>query len=264
MIVACPSCRAQYRLDASRLRDGKGRLRCARCRTVFPVTAEGAAEAPRQAPAPPRAGLDIALLAAEASPLQKRLHSVLRELGLRLALADDGPNALDVARRSRPRLVVATHWLPALSGAELVRALRDEPALAATRTLLVGGPTRRLRWPASPAAIHGCDAHLGMEAREPEIEATVRALLGMPGGALPLPPEDGIRLHARVAVADLRLYLAAELEAGRQEGRLHDSVTHYLSRARAHCLERFPELRSESGGLAAWDDEVRLSLRRQG
>ena len=39
MIVACPSCHAQYRLDAARLRDGKGRLRCARCRTVFPGAA---------------------------------------------------------------------------------------------------------------------------------------------------------------------------------------------------------------------------------
>jgi predicted Zn finger-like uncharacterized protein len=260
MIVSCPSCGTQYKLDSERLRGGKGRLRCARCRTVFPVGGEEpAASAALPAPA---TRLDVALLAFEPGAVQKRFLAALQGAGLRVAHADDGPNALDVARRSRPRLVVTSFRLPDLSGPELACAVRDEPQLAATRTLLVGGPEPSLRWGASLAAIHGADAHLPMEAREPEIDRVVRALLGMPGGDIAAPPEEDVRAHARVAVADLRAYYGDEIEAGRREGRLHERVSEYLAHARLGCLDRFPELRSGAAGLAAWDDEVRKALRK--
>jgi predicted Zn finger-like uncharacterized protein len=268
IIVSCPSCRTQYRLDAQRLRDGRGKLRCARCRTVFPVqAAEGPAPPPESTQPPPQAQppaarLEVALLAFEPGPAQKRVAAALQALKLRVAHADDGPNALDVARRSRPRLVVASHWLPALTGPELIAALREEPSLAATRTLLVGGPPLALRWPASTAGVRGADAHLASEAREPEIESAVRALLSMPDGALPAPPDEDVRRHARVAIADLRLYFESELEAGRAAGKLHERVSAYLAQARTGCLERFPELRSSPATLAAWDEEIRLALRR--
>ena len=265
MVVACPACKTQYRLDPERLRGGKGRLRCARCKTVFPVGAEApepATSPGSEAPAREARRLEIAMLAFEPGPVQKRFMGVLQAQGLRVAIADDGPNALDVARRSRPRLVVAEFRLPDLSGPELLGAVRDEPALAAARTLLVGGPPMRLRWPASAAAIHGCDAHLPADAKEPEIASVVRALLGLPDGALPSPPEEDVRAHARVAVADLRLYYESDLEAGRREGRLHERVAEYIARARVGCLDRFPELRASPAALAAWDEEVRLRLRR--
>lgn len=261
MIVSCPSCSTRYRLDAERLRAGKGRLRCARCRAVFPVSA-GEAPPPQENAAPAR--LEIALLASEPGPSQKRLQGVLRGLGLRLALADDGPNALDVARRSRPRLLVVSHWLPGLTGPEIIATLREEPTLAATRMLLVGGPKARLRWPASAAALHGADAHLAADAREPEIESAVRAVLGMPQGMLPLPSETEVRAHARWVVSDLLLCFQAELEEGRREGRLHERVTDALALARECCQDRFPELRFSPEGLAAWDDEIKMSLRRSG
>lgn len=258
MIVRCPTCQAQYRLDAARLRDGRGRLRCARCRTVFPVQAESDASPARE----PAARLEVALLAAEAGPLRQRVQSALQSLGLRVVLADDGPNALDVTRRTRPRLVAATWFLPQLAGSEVLAAMREEPTLAATRTMLIGGPPHRLRAPMPDAVIDGVDARVGEESKEAEIVAVARALLGVDPRELPCPPEADVRALARVAVQDLKLYCSEELEAGRREGRLHPRVAEYLASARAGCIERFPPLRSSPAGMGAWDDEIRLALRR--
>jgi len=270
MVVACPTCRAQYRLDAQRLKGGRGRLRCARCRTVFPVEAgtdggeqrAAAGETGTPAVAAPRARLEIAVLAFEPGAAQKRFQAVMQAAGLRVALADDGPNALDVARRSRPRLVASSFRLPDLSGPELLAAVRDEPALSPSRTLLIGGPVPRLHSPATLAAIHGADAHLPRDARETEIDAVVRALLGLPGGELAPPAEESLRAHARVSIADLKLYFERELDAGRRDGRLHPRVAEYLARARVGCLDRFPELRTTPAPLTFWDDEVRKMLRK--
>ena len=258
VIVRCPTCQAQYRLDAARLRDGRGRLRCARCRNVFPVQAE-AEPAPSREPA---ARLDVALVAAEAGPLRQRVQTALQSLGLRVVLADDGPNALDVSRRTRPRMVAATWYLPHLAGSEVLSAMREEPTLASTRTMLVGGPPRRLRHAVPDAVIDGVDARIGEDAQESEIASIAAALLGGDPSALPLPPEADVRALARVAIQDLKLYYSEEIEAGRRDGRLHPRIAEYLASARAGCIERYPPLRSSPAGLGAWDDEVRLALRR--
>ena len=69
MIAACPKCQARYRVDTSRLKGGKGRLKCAKCGEVFPVQAEEpAAEAPAPAaPAAPPSGAPSVARLLEAS-----------------------------------------------------------------------------------------------------------------------------------------------------------------------------------------------------
>lgn len=44
MIVQCPDCTTRYELDASRVPAGRIRVRCARCRYVFPIEAQAAAD----------------------------------------------------------------------------------------------------------------------------------------------------------------------------------------------------------------------------
>lgn len=70
MVAACPSCKARYRVDVSRLPAEGARLRCSRCEHVFWVRAPSEpAASPPAAPAKPRsAPAQSPSPAAEASP----------------------------------------------------------------------------------------------------------------------------------------------------------------------------------------------------
>jgi DNA-binding response OmpR family regulator len=51
--------------------------------------------------------------------------------------AHDGDAALEVARRERPDLVFLDWTMPGLSGVEVCRALREDPATAGTRIVML-------------------------------------------------------------------------------------------------------------------------------
>jgi len=150
VIATCPSCKARYRLESSRLKGGRGRLKCARCGEVFAVTTatppatarEPARPTPEDQERPAAVkrllkasqgssrGIAVAVVACEAGPLREQVVSTLARAGMRTLTTDDGPTCLDMARRTRPKLVVASSYLPGLTGPELAGALRGEPALA--------------------------------------------------------------------------------------------------------------------------------------
>jgi CheY-like chemotaxis protein len=60
---------------------------------------------------------------------------LLRQLGHEVAEAHDGVAALALARRTRPTVVFLDLNMPGLSGHEVARALRADPAF--TRTLII-------------------------------------------------------------------------------------------------------------------------------
>jgi DNA-binding NarL/FixJ family response regulator len=70
---------------------------------------------------------DSPVLVAEPDPGQRRfLEGLLRRAGLRTRFVSNGREALEAARRERPRLVVLEVRLGDMSGYEVCRALRDE------------------------------------------------------------------------------------------------------------------------------------------
>jgi predicted Zn finger-like uncharacterized protein len=271
VIVRCPTCATQYRLDPERLRAGRGRLRCVRCGAVFPVATAGApapaARPPRAAPAPGarEAGrIEVGVVASAAGALRQLVVGGLARCGARAITLDDGPTALDMARRSRPRLVVAAFDLPGLSGCELIAAVRDEPLLAATRVLLVGGPPPSGRFRPSPAAVHGADAHLPDDVAEPEVLRVLGALLGCePGAVLELGAEDEgrVRAQARVTVQDLALYAPEESAASRRAHAWTPALAEEIARARAGCRALIGFDRDRAAAARAFDDELARALR---
>jgi CheY-like chemotaxis protein len=53
----------------------------------------------------------------------------LQNAGYRVATAEDGLEAYEMARQLRPDLVITDYQMPALSGVELCARLREEPGL---------------------------------------------------------------------------------------------------------------------------------------
>jgi DNA-binding response OmpR family regulator len=57
--------------------------------------------------------------------------------GLRVLTASDGAQALELARRERPHVCVLDVMMPKLGGLELVKRLREDPATAGVRIILL-------------------------------------------------------------------------------------------------------------------------------
>jgi CheY-like chemotaxis protein len=64
---------------------------------------------------------------------------LLRSHGYRTAVALDGPQAVEQARRLRPDLILLDLGLPGLSGWEVLQLLRADAATAATPVVVVTG-----------------------------------------------------------------------------------------------------------------------------
>jgi DNA-binding response OmpR family regulator len=57
--------------------------------------------------------------------------------GLRVITATDGAQALELAQTEKPNVCVLDVMMPKLGGLELIRRLREDPATAGTRVILL-------------------------------------------------------------------------------------------------------------------------------
>ncbi|SCE24680.1 PAS domain S-box-containing protein [Streptomyces sp. DvalAA-14] len=85
---------------------------------------------PGPAPAPPPFAVSGTVLVAEDNADLRTYLTGLLEPGYTVAVAADGQDALDQARRLRPDLILTDVMMPGLDGFALLRALRADPATA--------------------------------------------------------------------------------------------------------------------------------------
>lgn len=97
-------------------------------------------------------------------------------VGLRAAEARDGVEALERAAALLPALVLLDVTLPRVDGWEVARRLRADPALRATRILVVTGDTRVDVLARARAA--GCDGVVRKPFAPEALLATVNAWVG--------------------------------------------------------------------------------------
>ncbi len=200
-------------------------MKCARCHEVFAVAAAGAPASPAAAAAAePKvqerpaivqrllkaasrggsAGIAVAVVACEPGPLREQLVSTLARAGMRTLTTDDGPTCLDMARRTRPKLIVASSYLPGLTGPELAEALRGEPALAHLMIVLLAAAGADAPPPGTvdaDAVLPSSDAVKGLGALVPGLLAGSPAEQDLEEGQARL-----LERQVRVAVEELILY----------------------------------------------------------
>jgi PAS domain S-box-containing protein len=77
------------------------------------------------------------VLLADDDPIQRRLMKVqLEQLGFGVAVAEDGADALEQARRSPPNIIATDVLMPRLDGFRLCLAVRQDPTLARVPVVL--------------------------------------------------------------------------------------------------------------------------------
>src|ERR1700741_3488153 len=63
------------------------------------------------------------------------VSTLILHAGHRPLVAADGAEALEVVRRERPELVISDILMPTMDGYELVREIRNDPAVAKTKVV---------------------------------------------------------------------------------------------------------------------------------
>jgi DNA-binding response OmpR family regulator len=109
------------------------------------------------------------------------LEYLLRREGYEVLVARDGQEALDTIARTPPDLVLLDVMLPRLNGFQVCQKLRENPAWAGVRVLMLTAKGREAE--VSKGLALGADAYVTKPFSTRELLARVRALVG--GGAEP-------------------------------------------------------------------------------
>ena len=103
------------------------------------------------------------------------LEYLLTEAGYDVHIARDGQQALDAARALHPRLVLLDVMMPVMNGFEVCRRIRDDPALAGTRILMLTAKGRDVE--ISQGQSLGVDAYITKPFATRELMAAVARLM---------------------------------------------------------------------------------------
>jgi DNA-binding response OmpR family regulator len=109
---------------------------------------------------------DLEILGLVARHLERTHPSVLQ--------ASDGDEALKVARRERPDIIVLDVMMPGMSGWEVCRAVREDEDLKGTGVLMLTGIGERLNEMTSP--LYGADDFLDKPFELAELDRKIAAL----------------------------------------------------------------------------------------
>jgi DNA-binding response OmpR family regulator len=99
----------------------------------------------------------------------------VKSLGAEVLEASDGEEALRVARREKPDLIVLDVMMPGMSGWEVCRAVREDDSLSNTGVVMLTGIGERLNEMTSP--LYGADDFLDKPFELGDLEAKIRETL---------------------------------------------------------------------------------------
>jgi DNA-binding response OmpR family regulator len=103
------------------------------------------------------------------------VRTLLRRRDVKLLEASDGEEAMRLIRENEPDLVVLDVMMPGMSGWEVCKTIREEPALAQTGVIMLTGIGERLNEMTSP--LYGADAYLDKPFELTDLDEAVTKVL---------------------------------------------------------------------------------------
>ena len=105
----------------------------------------------------------------------KLIEMILRARDYTLLKATDGEEALDMAMKERPDLIIMDVWLPKMDGLEVTRRLRETPAFS--RTPIIGVTAYAMKGDRERVIESGCDAYLSKPINTRELPEVIAEML---------------------------------------------------------------------------------------
>ena len=99
-----------------------------------------------------------ALVVEDYADSREMMKIILEHMGYRVVEAADGVEAIEVAKRERPSVILMDMGLPAMDGYEATKRLRDLPQFKFT-TIIACSAYNRWKWRAKAIAA-GCNGFL--------------------------------------------------------------------------------------------------------
>ena len=164
--------------------ESEGENRGSRFSFTLPVAAEPALQEPRAvealAPLEPVLGGREVLVVEDEKQTQELMRAVVEDLlGGRARVCDNGERCLQIAHERKPALVLLDLMLPGMSGWEVARRLRQDPATASVPIIAVSALSRPQE---RESALHaGCDAYVAKPFTPDEIGRLMAATLETQG-----------------------------------------------------------------------------------
>jgi len=162
MLVGCPKCRTRYRIDDTRVAEGGVVLRCSRCSILFrlPGRPVNSAPATPEVPQSP-GGAPIKVLVANESPdFCRAVERILGSEPFTLLSSHDGRETCALIEEHRPDVVLLDVALPGVYGFEICERVRNDPALASVKTILIASIYDKTRYKREPQTLYGADDYI--------------------------------------------------------------------------------------------------------
>ena len=116
------------------------------------------------------------ILIVEDNPLHMRLlEMTLRDKNYTLLKATDGEEALDIAARERPDLIIMDIHLPEMNGFEATKNLRENPAFSHTPIIAI--TAYAMKGDRDRVIESGCDAYLTKPINTRELPKVIAEML---------------------------------------------------------------------------------------
>ena len=116
------------------------------------------------------------VLIVEDDPRNMRLLELtLGDKGYTLLKATDGEEALEVAEKERPDLIIMDIGLPKMNGFEVIGKLRENPAFA--HTPIIGLTAYAMKGDEERVIKAGCDAYLSKPVNTRELPGVIAGIL---------------------------------------------------------------------------------------
>jgi predicted Zn finger-like uncharacterized protein len=218
MIVACPTCKARFKIDEARIKPPGVRLRCAKCQNLFAVRKRVVEAAPSSPPAlaspppcpspPGPSGPKPKVLVAHGDPdYCAVMTEALQEGGYQVLTAHDGVEALLQIQRGRPTAVVLEASLPKMYGFEICEFMKRSESLQHIKVLLTVSENGRNRYRRDPQSTYGADDFIEERRFREDLLRKVSAILSGPepasGGApeIPVPSPEPVSVREKAEEA---------------------------------------------------------------
>ena len=123
----------------------------------------------------------LVLVADDEPSMREMVADHLRQLDspkLDVIVAENGEQALSIARERLPDLVVLDVMMPEMSGWEVCKRIREDISLAHTAVLMLTGIGEKVNELTSP--LYGADAHIDKPFEFERLENAIGKLVGSP------------------------------------------------------------------------------------
>lgn len=176
MVISCPACQAQYRINpaASKLQIAK--VKCPECQHIFNVSLVESQESRPEQRDP--SAVPVVLVVDDARFFREMIKDILKDLPIKLVLAADGHDAWQQIAALEPQLILLDLNIPGKSGKEIVQELRQSTVSKQVKVVAMSGVERGAAI-ASEMRLIGADDFINKSFTPRELQGRVRKILDL-------------------------------------------------------------------------------------